>query len=299
MELGRRFTGPGPVEVRSLCPGPSPVSRDAAQVFAVGRIVLKVHWPGTAPGPLAARLRLAADPRLHDVLLGPVHPEPLPLADRWVTVWPLAEPLPDTLGPFDVPWEAVARLLAGLHAHPVPDPAQLPGSGQVERVERTMDDLLGTCGGPDGPSGPPQVPTVLAAWERVRDEGPGPVRAVTHGDWHFGQVVRPPGAADGWRLIDIDDLGWGDPTWDLGRAAAFHLLGVVPRGPWRVLVSAYRDAGGLALPDDDLWRHLERGARAHVVHAAARALIRHRLTGDHPDDLDRELLRACDRMLVD
>ncbi|MDQ1292397.1 MAG: hypothetical protein QG608_275 [Actinomycetota bacterium] len=319
-ELGKRFTGRAGAVLRPLRTGPPSVSRDAAEVYAVEQIVLKVHWPGTDPGALAARMRLACDPLLHGVLLAPLHPEPLPLAGRWVTVWPLARTLPTGGGPLDVPWPAAAQLLAELHNHRVPRPEDLPECSQRERIERAVTDLVRTVReSEDGvPTG--QVGTVLAAWDRIRREPPGPFRALCHGDWHFGQMVqhlRPPPDPpcsqnpqrsqnpqgpqnpQSWRLIDIDDLGWGDPTWDLGRAAAFHVLGVVPEQSWHLLTRTYREAGGPALPDDDLWRHLEQGARAHVVHCAARALTRHTLVGSQPDDLDRELLRACERMLID
>jgi hypothetical protein len=307
-ELGSRFTGRAGAVPRQLRTTPPSPSRDGAEVLAVDQIVLKVHWPGTDPGALAARMRLACDPLLRGVLLTPLHPEPLPLAGRWVTVWPLARTLPTSGGPLDVPWPAAAQLLAELHNHRIPHPEDLPECSQRERIERAVTDLVRICGNSDDGSPTGEARTVLAAWDRIRRERPGPFRALCHGDWHFGQMVQhlqpPPDRQrrrdrQDWRLIDIDDLGWGDPTWDLGRVAAFHALGVVPEQSWHLLTRTYRETGGPALPDDDLWRHLEQGARAHVVHCAARALTRHTLVGSQPDDLDRELLRACERMLID
>ena len=85
-------------------------------------------------------------------------------------------------------------------------------------------------------------------------------------------------------LIDIDDLGAGDPAWDLARPAGFWAAGLIPDDDWATFLDAYRDAGGSALPRSDPWPVLEPFARAAVVQAAAH----------HPDD---ELLHAaCARM---
>ncbi|CQD02141.1 phosphotransferase family protein [Mycolicibacterium conceptionense] len=87
-----------------------------------------------------------------------------------------------------------------------------------------------------------------------------------------------------WRLIDVDDLGLGDPAWDLARPAGFWAAGLIPDADWLSFLDAYRDAGGPALPAGDPWPVLEPFARAAVIHAAA----------TDPDD---ELLTAaCARM---
>ena len=96
----------------------------------------------------------------------------------------------------------------------------------------------------------------------------------------------PVGATTPWTLIDIDDLGVGDPAWDLARPAGFWVAGLIPDGDWTTFVDAYRDAGGAALPPSptDPWPVLEPFARAAVVQAAA---------GNPDDEL---LLAACARM---
>ena len=81
---------------------------------------------------------------------------------------------------------------------------------------------------------------------------------LVHGDWHLGQLGRR-SATTPWMLIDVDDLGVGDPAWDLAR-------------PGRVL-------GGRAHPRrrlDDVPRRVPRrgrtGAAARRPVAGARAV---------------------------
>lgn len=105
---------------------------------------------------------------------------------------------------------------------------------------------------------------------------------LVHGDFHLGQLGRR-GAQ--WLLIDVDDLGVGDPAWDLARAAGFWAAGLIPDDDWQSFVDAYRAASGPALPDGDPWPVLDGFARAAVVQAAAH----------HPDD--ELLVAACARML--
>jgi aminoglycoside phosphotransferase (APT) family kinase protein len=106
---------------------------------------------------------------------------------------------------------------------------------------------------------------------------------VVHGDWHLGQLGRRSSTAP-WLLIDLDDLGVGDPVCDLARPAGFWAAGLIPDDDWATFLDAYRDADGSAVPAGDPWPVLEPFARAAVVQAAAH----------HPDD---ELLAACERML--
>ena len=103
-----------------------------------------------------------------------------------------------------------------------------------------------------------------------------------------GQLGRRAGQ---WLLIDVDDLGVGDPAWDLARPAGFWAAGLIPDDDWTTFLDAYRDAGGPAVPAGDPWPVLEPFARAAVVHAAA-AGVAH---GDD-DETQSALLAACQRM---
>jgi aminoglycoside phosphotransferase (APT) family kinase protein len=127
-----------------------------------------------------------------------------------------------------------------------------------------------------------------AVWRAGSPDRPA---TLVHGDWHLGQLGHLPGS-DAWLLIDVDDLGVGDPAWDLGRPAGFWAAGLIPDDDWATFLAGYRNAGGPAVPHDDPWPVLEPFARAAVVHAAA-AGIAH---GD-ADETQDVLMAACERML--
>ncbi|MGV0714918.1 phosphotransferase [Mycolicibacterium sp. XJ662] len=240
-------------------------TRSGAQIVIDGDVVEKLHRPGTDPRALSARLGAAARSAS---LLSPLSAGPEPAGTRWRTRWPRVEtvaPEPDCL-----PWAQAGRLLAQLHREEVP--RRLPPHGWPQRLRRMLRSTAdvtvrrAAAGLPD------------AVW---RAGSPGRPAALVHGDWHLGQLGRQPA---GWVLIDVDDLGVGDPAWDLARPAGFWAAGQIPDDDWTAFLKAYRGAGGPAVPDGDPWPVLEPFARAAVICAAAY----------HPDD---ELLRdACARM---
>ncbi|MCM3926236.1 phosphotransferase, partial [Frankia sp. AiPs1] len=105
---------------------------------------------------------------------------------------------------------------------------------------------------------------------------------VIHGDWHFGQLVALPAA--GWRIIDVDDLGLGDPAWDLARPAAWFATGLLPVELWARFLDAYTSCGGPAVTEpDDPWAALDLPARALTVEYAATAVAAH-LDAHHAGD---------------
>ncbi|MEV6278073.1 phosphotransferase [Nocardia sp. NPDC051832] len=132
-------------------------------------------------------------------------------------------------------------------------------------------------------------------------EKPAPTagrRLLVHGDFHLGQLIRlPEGGENSWRLVDIDDIGRGEPAWDLARPAAFYAAGVLERVVWERFLDAYRRAGGPAVPvDGDPWPALELPARAVVIQAAALAVGAAGRTGEPLDDVDIALVDACRRI---
>ena len=103
--------------------------RPDGTVVRSGHTVAKAHAPDCDTAALAARLRIAAHPSLHGILLPPL-PVTAPgghltLAEdgRALTRWPYGSPVPPD-DPDAAPWEDAARLLARLHSV---DVAQLPG----------------------------------------------------------------------------------------------------------------------------------------------------------------------------
>lgn len=259
-----------------------------ALVIRVGDVVVKAHPADSDPAALRARLRLADSPGLRSVLLAPIPVDGavlLTCAGRPVTVWPHGTPV-DPGAPDAAPWEAAAQLLATLHAAPVHGYRDLPVAGGPARVRRAMRRLHNAGHIPDA--------TAAAVVRRAFDSLPElyfAPKAFTHGDFHLGQLVCP---ADGaWRLIDLDDLGLGDPAWDLARPAAFFAAGILDPAAWTRFLTAYRASGGPAIPSDgDIWPALDLPARAVVVQAAALAVA----SGRPLDDLDTALVDTCLRL---
>jgi hypothetical protein len=256
----------------------------------VGTVVIKMHQADRDGGPmLDRRMRLAG--ALPGLLLTPLGP-PRRIDGRVITVWPYGEPVSqDPESPDGLPWEEGARLLAHLHAVPVPEGA--PEWGRPTRVTRLVGELE------DGPATIEirRAFATLPAW--IRD-GTGPPngdvarRTLLHGDWHLGQLVRVQGT---WRMIDVEDLGAGDPVWDLARPAALYSAGVLPQEDWSRFLGAYRAFQGPAVPvEGDPWNALDVPARALVIQIAA-TCVKSARKDDRPlDGAERALVDTCTRI---
>ena len=248
-------------------------TRSGAEVHVDGdgkKTVYKLHRLGTDPRQLATRLRVAA---ASPSLLSPLSVQPERAGDRWRSVWPYVEtvvPQPEYL-----PWAEAGGLLARLHHEK--SIGRIPPLGWPQRLRRAMDALREQ---PDATVRRAAAALPDAVW---RAGSPGRPVTVVHGDFHLGQLGRSDVGAQ-WLLIDVDDLGAGDPAWDLARPAGFWAAGLIPDDDWGAFIDAYRDADGPALPAGDPWPILEPFAMAAVVQAAAH----HRN--------DELLLAACARM---
>ncbi|MBB5166668.1 phosphotransferase [Mycobacterium sp. AZCC_0083] len=251
-----------PDQRRSTGAGTAPLTTPSGATVTVDDdVVTKLHRPGTDPQALRQRLRVAAR---SDCLLSPLNLEPEAVVQQWRTRWPKVDVVPPDPGA--VPWAEAGRLLARLHAEPIGDIA-LPQGGPA-RLARALargpkaDVIRGAAAGLPAPvSGRPVT--------------------LVHGDFHLGQLGWCRGALV---LIDVDDLGVGDPAADLARPAGFWAAGLLPDDAWHALVDGYRGGGSPGLPPGDPWPVLEPFARAAVVAAAA----------NHPDD--GLLVAACERM---
>lgn len=277
--VARAAAGPaaGPAEIL--------YDRHGVLVVRVGDAVAKAHRPQSAE--LAAKVATAlARP---DVLLAPLGPV-REVAGRQVSVWPAGLPV-DPDDPEGAPWEEGGRLLAALH-ETVPEPGSLPPQGAPAKVREIVLDRL--------PRHHPAARPVLRAFAALPDPleaGPdvtGLAPRLVHGDWHLGQLVR---VAAGWRLIDLDDLGVGDPAWDLARPAALFAAGILAPDVWARFLGAYRDAGGCAIPPGaDPWERLDVPARALAIQTAARC-VSHAVEEERDlDAYETALIDTCDRI---
>ncbi|MEW2418638.1 aminoglycoside phosphotransferase family protein [Streptomyces sp. NPDC046866] len=257
--------------------------------------------PEDAPWEAAGRL-LAA---LHRVPLGA-----------------LPGPVPPMRGPAKLR-RALARLARAADVDPAPGRGPRRGTG--------------AGAGADGGPGPDAAPVwaaarTLPAW--MRGEAPAPKGgALCHGDLHLGQLVRGSDGSDGavgsggsggtgagaeavggrrssrgagadgatgggWRLIDVDDLGVGTPSWDLARPAAWYAAGLLGADAWGRFLGAYRAAGGPAAgpPGSDPWPELDLAARALTVQTAALALAKSVENHRGLDDVERLMVQSCARI---
>jgi hypothetical protein len=312
------------------CDGPVTVLKDTrVLVVRVGDVVVKAHPPGTVERDLRSRLDAARG--LPGVMLAPLglerlecperlehsespeglehsgqnerpeHDERLEhMGGRLVTIWPAGEALsPDDLADGTMPqdaWEEGARLLARLHA--ASPPAGVPRAGGPERLVRAMAELARVGDSADSLLIRRAYQT-LAAPLRAADQrlvlSRAARSALTHGDWHLGQLVRHEGA---WLLIDPDDLGVGDPAWDLARPAAWFAAGLLDPDLWHSFLSAYIGAGGTAVSYDDPWRELDLPARALTVQLAATATVTAMRAGSALDEVAAALVSSCGRIVA-
>ncbi|MBB5930610.1 phosphotransferase family protein [Streptomyces echinatus] len=271
--------------------------RPDATVVRHAGTVAKAHAPDADPTALALRVRVAA--RLPDVLLAPLAPAPVPLRDRLVTFWPYGAPV-DPDDPDAAPWESAATLLARLHRAPVP-PGLPPMRGPAKAaraVDRLRSALRATPHAPARAAAGPVLAAwaALPGWAGAAAPMPGPA-ALCHGDLHLGQLVRHPAPDGPWKLIDVDDLGAGVPAWDLARPAAWYACGLLPPDEWTRFLTAYRRAGGPAVPPDgDPWPALDVPARALTVQTAALAVTKALAAARPLDEVEQAVADACARM---
>ncbi|MFK0228639.1 phosphotransferase family protein [Streptomyces sp. NPDC090303] len=269
--------------------------RDDGTVVRHGELVVKAHAPGTDPGDHRARVALAAHRDVAGVLLPPLPPPrsgPAALDGRPVTVWPYGPPV-DPVDPDAAPWEEAARLLAVLHrTPPPPGHRDLPDMRAPLKVALAVDRMRRTA--PDHPA----TATVLGAWLTLPEHRAGDHRLLCHGDFHLGQLVRAPraGGRAAWRLIDVDDLGLGDPAWDLARPAAWFAAGILPPEVWSRFLGAYQEAGGPAVDAADPWDRLDVPARALTVQTAALALAKSTAEARPLDEVEEVMIDTCARI---
>ncbi|KOX42077.1 aminoglycoside phosphotransferase [Streptomyces sp. NRRL F-7442] len=273
------------------CGAATLADRPDATVVRHAGTVAKAHAADADPAELA--LRVTAASRLPGVLLPPLAPAPAVLHGRLVTFWPHGTPV-DPDDPDAAPWEAAATLLARLHRTPAP--TAVPAMRGPAKAALAVARLRATA------PGHPATAPVLRAWSALPGwargaSAPPDTTTLCHGDLHLGQLIRHPAPDGPWLLIDVDDLGTGVPAWDLARPAAWYACGLLPPEEWHRFLTAYRAAGGPAVPaDGDPWPALDVPARALTAQTAARAVTKAVLADRPLDEVECSLVDACARM---
>ncbi|MDR1767523.1 MAG: aminoglycoside phosphotransferase family protein [Propionibacteriaceae bacterium] len=207
-----------------------PVHPRATRVYLCGGVAVRVHAEGTRGIDLARRLDAIETPDLDNHWLHPLSRGLLRApGGLYGTMWPRAT-LVSTIEA--APWLDAGRLLGRLHtARIVPD---LPRHGGVVRFRQALERA----------GAEPELRWLADVGERLRPQlAATSRRALVHGHWHLGHLGHPL-LSKRWRLLDPDDLGLGDPLWDLGLPAGYRLAGLFDDDAWDDFTTGYRQAGG-------------------------------------------------------
>ncbi|MFE3071207.1 phosphotransferase [Streptomyces sp. NPDC059247] len=258
-----------PVSLWPYGPPVDPADPDAAPWEEAARLLARLHRtppPGGAPrlpesrAPLKAALAVA---RMRTT--APEHPATATVLAAWHTIPGVRSAHGDGTAPG-------SREVPGIP--PTPGVPHAPGSPESPGIPHDP--------GPSHDPGPPEP------------HGP---RLLCHGDFHLGQLVRDVRSvsAGPWRLIDVDDLGLGDPAWDLARPAAWFAAGILPPEVWSRFLGAYQEAGGPATGADP-WARLDLPARALTVQTAALALAKSTARGRPLDEVEDVMIDTCARI---
>ncbi|KAK1186360.1 aminoglycoside phosphotransferase family protein [Streptomyces sp. NBS 14/10] len=320
----------GSVVAKAHAPGTDPDEltirvRVAGHPSCAGILLPPLGGPEALPGGRAVTLWPYGEP------VSPEHPEAAPWAEagallaRLHSVQPAAlpGPLPPMRGPAKAA-RAVARLRrAGAGATGV------GAAGAVEAVLRAWGALPGWARGegaaPRGGgalchgdlhlgqlvrcAGPPEYPGLPEHPGPPEHSGPPEQSGCPE---HSGpseqpgspehpqspEHPNPSGTLARWLLIDVDDLGLGDPAWDLARPAAWFAAGLLAPDDWERFLGAYRTAGGPAAGErqEDPWARLDVPARALTVQISALALAKAAREGRPLDEAEESMVEACLRI---
>lgn len=288
---GAQAISAGPREAELL------FARGDVFVMRLGSVVAKAHAASTARSELAARLALLHRPEVAALFAGLLADDAIEVEGRLVTLWTAGRPV-DPTDPDAVPWAAAASLLARLHRAAIDSTSHVPMHGGARRLA----ELVGRIGALDAPAAEDVRRAYASLPPSLREGAPPADATLVHGDFHLGQLVEvappvtSPGVEGPWRLIDIDDLGVGDPAWDLARPAAWVAAGVLDPEAFRRFVEAYASAGGPGVDPKNPWARLDIPARALTVQCAAVALSAAAEQARALTEVEEAFVEACPRI---
>lgn len=189
--------------------------------------------------------------------------------------------------------ERMANALAAIHRAPL-DGVDL---GLLPRVDRQVEqELTALEHNPTAVADHPDGPRLLAALRRFRPSGHGGRAALTHGDFHVGNVLWRWGRLEA--VLDWDHAAVGDPGFDVGMSRVALTLQHSPAAAEDFL-RTYEAAVGGPVTQLVLWDMLAAALAVHYFDfwvASIDAFGRHDLTAA---DLRRRLDRFITAALRD
>jgi len=237
-----------------------------SQVYICAGVIVKLHSPAANRDRLARRIHCIGGPDIDRLWIQPLIYAPFEGPDdRLATVWPRVTVLATIDRP---PWSEIGTLLAKLHGLPIrDDPPRLGGHTRLQLAIKFLRKTV-----------PSELGWMIERGDQLAGLLAEPTQVtLAHGDFHLGQIGHTP-LRRSWKLLDVDDFGTGDPSWDLSSPAAYWAAGLLDDQSWTEFLAAYRDAGGPAIPaSGDPWPALNLPAQAALLIAVTQQL---RATGD-------------------
>lgn len=273
-------------------------SSGARSVLRFGDVVVKIYDESTPLQHVETSLALIGCREARDLFLQPLCRHVFQIDDRHsvtgrlLTLWPAAHTfLPASVEQFE--WVESAQLLAKLHSLSIPSSRLVRPAGWLSRLGRLKSKIETSH------AFPAEKKTLLAALATLPRLGSTcwhmHTTSLIHGDWHPGQVAR---SGHELKLIDSDDVGLGDPMWDLARVAGWSLAGVISNEVWNTFFSHYAAARLLNKQQiETVWQNLELPARAAAILSAATGMLHAEKEQRELEDYEKELLESCQRIV--
>lgn len=267
-------------------------SSGTRSVLRFGNVVVKIYNQKSLLQHVETSLTLIASREANDLFLQPLCRHVFQIEDRLFTVWPAAEThLPNSVDQFE--WVESAQLLASLHNLSVRTKRLVRPAGWLGRLGHLKTKIEACRAFPD------ERKTLLAALETLPRFSSTTWHenntSLVHGDWHPGQVVR---SSNQLKLIDCDDVGLGNPMWDLARVAGWSLAGVISHEVWTSFFNHYAAARQLTNQQiETVWQNLELPARAATILSAATGVIHAEKEQRDLEDYEKELFESCQRIV--